>query len=63
MFDRKTMIKDLTQYELKWFLDQADDRLLNETMAFFADGGFVNWSDADLIKKYDLFIKEENADA
>jgi hypothetical protein len=32
-------------------------------MAFFADGGFVNWSDADLIKKYDLFIKEENENA
>jgi hypothetical protein len=32
-------------------------------MAFFADGGFVNWSDADLIKKYDLFIKEESENA
>ncbi len=63
MLDRKTMIKDLTQYELKWFLDQADDRLINETISFFADGGFINWSDEDLNKKYDLFIKEENENA
>jgi len=59
MLDRKTLIKNLTQYELKWFMDQEDDKLLGETTQFFADGGFVNWSDADLIKKYDLFIKEE----
>jgi len=63
MLDRSFLIQELTKYELKWFLDQADDRLLNETMAFFADGGFINWSDEDLNKKYDLFIREENANA
>ena len=63
MLDRNFLIQELTKYELKWFLDQADDRLINETISFFADGGFVNWSDEDLTKKYDLFIKEENANA
>ena len=58
MLNRKTLINELTKYELKWFMDQEDDKLLAETTEFFANGGFVNWSDADLVKKYELFIME-----
>ena len=59
MLDRKTLIKKLTQYELKWFLDQEDQSLLDEITGFFANGGYTNWSDENLMKKYNLFIKEE----
>jgi hypothetical protein len=58
MLNRKTLINELTKYELQWFMDQEDDKLLAETTEFFANGGFVNWSDDDLVKKYELFIME-----
>lgn len=59
--NREKLIYLLTKYELKWFLENGNDsQQLWGLSDFFAKGGFAEWSDENLQKKYDLFLAEEN---
>lgn len=46
---RKEMIFLLTKYEMQFLLDNPD--LIEQTIKFFADGGFNQLSDQELIEE------------
>lgn len=60
MLDKNQLIKELTRYEIQWFLDQDNQKLVDEVSEFFSEGGYLNWSLEDLQAKYKLQIMEEN---
>jgi hypothetical protein len=55
---RKELLYELTKYELDYLIQNVDYML--DFYEFFAKGGFYNWSDKELQRKYDKFIKEED---
>lgn len=55
---RDEMIIQLIEHELQWMHDNFDKHSLTQVAEFFAEGGFSDWSDKELMNKYDLFIKE-----
>lgn len=55
---RHEKILALTREELVFLIDSPE--YLKETTEFFAKGGFTNYTDADLDKKYKGFIDFAN---
>ena len=55
--NRKELIYELTKYELEWFSQNTEN--IKYVSDFFATNGFNSWSDEELQKMYDEFIKEE----
>jgi len=49
---RQEMIHELTKFELQYFYNNNDDGYLEELTKFFADGGFIQWSNEDIEDKY-----------
>lgn len=58
MLSRKQFIEDLTTYELEYLVSNFDKHTLTEVSEFFANGGFAQWTDAQLVEKHNLFITE-----
>jgi len=48
--ERAQMILDLTQYELTWLSDNPEHK--EATAAFFANGGFAQYSDDELLDQH-----------
>ena len=59
---REEMIKALTRYELEWMQGGVDREAFEEEVGFFAKGGFKNWSDDQLIRKYREDVAPEEED-
>ena len=60
MLTREFLINKLTAQELLWFYDHdCLTETLAETVDFFAKGGFNNWTDEQLLAKYNRDIAEE----
>ena len=60
MLTREFLINKLTAQELLWFYDHdCLTETLVETVDFFAKGGFNNWTDKQLLSKYNRDIAEE----
>jgi hypothetical protein len=57
---RKELIYELTKYELDYLIQNVDFNDMLDFYEFFAKGGFYNWSDKELQRKYDDSIKEDN---
>ena len=58
--DRKELLYELTKHEFNWFVQNRDTQIMEYFYQFFANGGFTNWTDKELQRKYDDFIKEDN---
>ena len=56
---REDLIFELTEYELKYLIENHDKHAIVEVAEFFIRGGFSLWSDEQLEKKYNDFIAEE----
>jgi len=59
---RSDMIAALTRYELEWMQGGVGREEFEEEVEFFAKGGFKNWSDDQLIRKYREDIAPEDAE-
>ena len=56
---RDEMIEGLIYHELSWLHHNFDKHSLQEVTDFFAKGGFANWSDEQISKKFaDVYGKE-----
>ena len=51
MKTRKSMVDALTKFELQYLLDNPE--WLDDNAEFFAGGGFANYTDEQLMKKYE----------
>ena len=57
---REFLINKLTAQELLWFYDNyCLNETLMDTVKFFSNGGFNNWTDEQLLAKYNRDIAEE----
>ena len=56
---REQMIKDLIQNELEWLLENHTESNVQAVAEFFADGGFNDWTDKDLLNRHDAIYGEE----
>lgn len=59
---RKDMITALTRHDLEWIYGGICIADLDGAVEFFAKGGFKDWSDDQLIRKYREDIAPENAE-
>lgn len=57
--DRKHLIEQLVRHELVWLHENFDVHNLTQVSEFFTEGGFENWSDKELLNKYDAVYGEE----
>lgn len=57
--NRQEMIYELTKFELQYFYDNNDETYLQQLSKFFSEGGFINWSDEDILDKYKTDILAE----
>jgi hypothetical protein len=56
--DRKELIERLWAEELDWFINNEHD--FNSMVRFVASGGFNNWTDAELLKKFKLLTEADD---
>jgi hypothetical protein len=54
---REEKILALTRHELMFVIEMPEE--LEDSVAFFARGGFHAFTDEQLNRKYDLFVAEE----
>jgi hypothetical protein len=59
---RSDMIAALTRHELEWIYGGVCREELDGAVEFFAKGGFIDWSDDKLIRKYREDIAPEDAE-
>ncbi len=48
MKTRDEMIKELTEYEIRWILENYSESDIDGMATFFAEGGFNNYDDEKL---------------
>jgi len=51
--NREKMIKELTEYELRWLTDNFNESFLDGCVEFFSKGGFNTASPEQLEKLYE----------
>jgi hypothetical protein len=57
---RNNLLYEVTKYELKWFVENFDDKAnFEDTIRFFAKGGYIGLSDEKLKLFYEQNIAEE----
>lgn len=57
---RNNLLYEVTKYELKWFVENFDDKEnFEDTIRFFAKGGYTGLSDENLKLFYEQNIAEE----
>jgi hypothetical protein len=57
---RNDLLHEVTKFELKWFVDNLEDKdNFENTVRFFAKGGYVGLSDENLELFYKQNIAEE----
>jgi hypothetical protein len=56
MKTREQMVKELTELELRFLLDNPDQ--LHQVTMFFAGGGYDQFSDKGLQQAWDLKVRE-----
>lgn len=57
---RNELLYEVTKFELKWFIQNCDDPTnFEDTVRFFANGGYVGLSDEKLKLFYEENILEE----
>ena len=57
--NRKQKVEDLIRNELEWLVSNYDKHSLEEVTEFFLSGGFSNWTDEQIEKKWQDFCLED----